>query len=117
MASIDCWTVGAFWLRKVADVLITSGTSKMALELELATYKEKLPELLAGGNEGKFVLVHDRSIIDVYGTYEDALKEGYNRFKLAPFLVKQVQSVEQIHFISRFLPCPTLHARSRPTAD
>ena len=83
----------------------------MALEIELATYKDKLPELLAGGNEGKFVLIHEGQVIDVYGTYEDALKEGYNRFKLAPFLVKQVQSVEQAHFISRLLPCHTSHVR------
>lgn len=76
---------------------------KMALEAEIATYKEKLPELAA--NEGKFVLIHGTEIVDTYGTYEDAIKEGYARFKLEPFLVKQIQSIEQIQFISRHLPC------------
>ena len=76
----------------------------MALEKELATYQSKLSELKE--NEGKFVLIHGSDVIDVFGTYEDAVKEGYARFKLEPFLVKQIQSVEQVHFISRLLdPC------------
>jgi hypothetical protein len=76
----------------------------MALEKELATYQSKLSELKE--NEGKFVLIHGSDVIDVFGTYEDAVKEGYARFKLEPFLVKQIQSVEQVHFISRLIdPC------------
>lgn len=78
----------------------------MALEKELATYQSKLSELK--DSEGKFVLIHGADVVNVYGTYEDAVKEGYARFKLEPFLVKQIQSVEQIHFISRLLaPCHT----------
>jgi hypothetical protein len=76
----------------------------MALEKERETYKTKLPELLA--NEGKFVLIHDDTVIDVYDSYEDAIKEGYGKFGLTPFLVKQIESTEQVHFISRFVPCP-----------
>ena len=74
----------------------------MALEQELATYQEKMAELLP--NEGKFVLIHGSDVVDVYGTYEDAVKEGYQKFNLEPFLVKQIQSVEQVQFISRLLP-------------
>ena len=81
----------------------------MALERELETYRQKLPELLA--DEGKFVLIHDSEIVDVFGTYEDAIKDGYGRFQLAPFLVKQIQSMEQIHFISRLHPCHTSLAK------
>lgn len=77
----------------------------MALERELQTYKTKLPELVA--DEGKFALIHGENVIDVYGTYEDAIKAGYEKFKLEPFLVKQIQSVEQVQFISRFVPCHT----------
>lgn len=83
----------------------------MALETELATYKNKLPELIAGNNEGKFVLIHGSDVIDVYGTYEDAVKEGYAKFKLEPFLVKQVQATETIQFISRLVPCHSLPVR------
>jgi hypothetical protein len=76
----------------------------MALEQELQTYKAKLPELKA--SEGKFVLIHGDELVDVFGTYEDAIKEGYSRFKLEPFLVKQIHSIEQVQFISRLVdPC------------
>lgn len=74
----------------------------MALERELATYKSKLPELVQ--DEGKFVLIHEESVVDVFGTYEDAIKDGYSKFKLAPFLVKRIQATEQAHFISRLIP-------------
>jgi len=77
----------------------------MALETERATYKSKLPELIADGNEGKFALIKGNDLIDVFGTYEDAIKEGYAKFGLEPFLVRQVQSTEQVHFISRLIPC------------
>ena len=76
----------------------------MALEKELATYKSKLPELK--DSEGKFVLIHGDEIVDTYTSYEDAIKEGYARFKLEPFLVKQIHAIEQVQFISRFVdPC------------
>jgi hypothetical protein len=76
----------------------------MALEKELETYKNKLPELKQ--YEGKYVLIHGEEVIDTFTSYEDAIKEGYQRFKLEPFLVKQIQSIQQVHFISRFVkPC------------
>ena len=76
----------------------------MALEKELETYKAKLPELKQ--HEGKFVLIHGDEIVDTYTSYEDAIKEGYKRYKLEPFLVKQIHSIQQVHFISRFIkPC------------
>lgn len=81
----------------------------MALERELETYKSKLSEL--AGDEGKYVLIHEDEVVDVFGTYEDAIKEGYERFKLAPFLVRQIHSLEQIQFISRLVPCHTSHAK------
>lgn len=78
----------------------------MALEKELATYKNKLPELK--GSEGKFVLIHGDDVIELFTSYEDAIKEGYARFKLEPFLVKQVQTVEQVQFVTRlFAPSCT----------
>jgi hypothetical protein len=76
----------------------------MALETELATYRSKLPDLK--DKEGKFVLIHGTDIIDFFSAYDDAIKAGYEKFKLEPFLVKQVQTIEQVQFISRFVdPC------------
>jgi len=77
----------------------------MALEKELKTFERKLPELKAE-HEGKFALVHGDELVDVFTSYEDAIKAGYSRFGLTPFLVKQVHALEQAQFISRFLvPC------------
>ena len=76
-----------------------------ALEKELETYKKKLPELKQ--HEGKFVLIQGEQVIDIFTSYEDAIKEGYKTFGLKqPFLVKQIHSIEQIQVISRSVgPC------------
>jgi hypothetical protein len=71
----------------------------MALEKELATYKAQLSSMKE--HEGKFVLIHGEEIADYFSTYEDAIKGGYQRYKLEPFLVKRVMTIEPILFISR----------------
>ena len=71
------------------------------LELELATYEKKLPELQA--ENGKFVLIKGFDIIGVYDTYADALNVGYQKFALERFLVKQVAPSAKIHFFTRDL--------------
>jgi hypothetical protein len=84
----------------------------MALERELEAYRKKLPEL--AGSEGKFVLIHGDELVDVFGTYEDAIKEGYARFKLEPFLVKQIHAIQQVHLITR-LVAPATARGALPT--
>ena len=71
----------------------------MALERELATYRDKLPELK--DHEGKFVLIHGDTVVDFYAAYEDAIKAGYEKFKLDPFLVKQVNATEKVLHLTR----------------
>ena len=78
----------------------------MALEKELATYNANLPELKA--QAGKYVLIHGEEVVDTFSAYDEALKEGYEKFGLEPFLVKRIEAVEQAHFISRFV-APTTH--------
>lgn len=73
----------------------------MALETELATYHDKLAELKS--EEGKFVLISGDEIVGTYTSSEDAIKVGYAKFGLAPFLVKQIQAVEFVQFISRYV--------------
>lgn len=78
------------------------GDKKMALEKELETYNRELQALLANEGDGKFALIQDDKVIDVFGTYEDALKEGYKTFGVTtPFLVKQVLAVEQVQCFTR----------------
>ena len=81
----------------------------MALEKELAVYHKKLPELKE--SEGKFVLIQEEDLVDIFTSYEDAIKAGYSQFGLEPFLVKQIHALEQAQFISRFVdPCATRRA-------
>lgn len=76
----------------------------MALEKELAVYKNRLHEWKE--HEGKFVLIHGDDVVEFFSSYEDAIKIGYEKFKLEPFLVKQIQTVEVVQYITRLLdPC------------
>ena len=77
------------------------------LERELAAYRSKLSQMIAEQGEGKYALLHEEQLIDVYGTYEDAIKAGYEKFGLERFLVKQVESMEHVHYITDISPCPT----------
>jgi hypothetical protein len=79
----------------------------MALEAELETFHRELPNLLA--EEGKFVVVSGDQVVGTYTSYEDALKIGYEKCGLKPFLVKKIQALEQVQYFSRDLAftCPT----------
>jgi hypothetical protein len=81
----------------------------MALEKELQTYRANREKLLA--DEGKFVVIHGEAVLGIFTSYEDALKAGYETYKLEPFLVKKIQAAEPINFISRNLKlaCHTSH--------
>lgn len=72
----------------------------MALEKEIETYEKQLPSLK--DQAGRFVLIHGTEVAGVYSSYEDALKDGYEKFKLDPFLVRQIQVVEKVQVITRF---------------
>jgi len=76
----------------------------MALEVELKTYEENLPDLLA--QEGKFVLIRENQVLGVLDTYKDAIQVGYEKCGLTPFLVKRIQAVDQVQYFTRDIaPC------------
>ena len=74
------------------------------LAKEIETYKNKLPEI--SGDAGKFVLISDDSIIGMYDSYQDALKAGYDKIGLKPFLVRRISSVETFSFFTREINAP-----------
>jgi hypothetical protein len=77
----------------------------MILEKELQTYSDRLPDLLC--DEGKFVLIKGDDVVGVWETYADALKEGYQKFQLEPFMVKRIEAVERVQRFTRGLTgCP-----------
>jgi hypothetical protein len=72
-------------------------------EQELAAYTAKLPEWER--EAGKFAVIKGDRIEGVFDTYFDALKVGYDRFKLEPFLVKQISPVDLVlHFTRDLAP-------------
>jgi hypothetical protein len=71
----------------------------MALEKEMETFNKNLAQFR--GQEGKFVLIRGDTVDDFFTSYDDAIKAGYQKFGLNPFLVKQIQSTAQVQFISR----------------
>jgi hypothetical protein len=71
----------------------------MELQRELAVYRKELPNLLQ--HAGKYVVIQGDRVADVFTSYTDALRDGYRRFGLRPFLVKQIRAMEPIHFITR----------------
>lgn len=76
----------------------------MALETELLTYEGLKPSLLS--ESGKFAVIAGTKLLGVYSSYEDALKVGYEKCSLTPFLVKKIQAVEPVNFFTRSLqPC------------
>lgn len=79
----------------------------MALERELETYNRLKSSLL--DKQGKFVVIHDNEVAGVWDTYSDALRAGYDRYRLEPFLVKRIEAVEQVQSITRDVefPCRT----------
>jgi hypothetical protein len=78
----------------------------MPLEKELETFEKLRPDLLS--QDGQFAVISGEQLLGVYSTYEDALKIGYEKCGLQPFLVKKIQAVEPINFFSRSLDaCPT----------
>ena len=77
----------------------------MALDLEIATYAKRLPELLA--HVGEYVVIHQDRVIGFYPDYESALKAGYEQAGLGPFLVKKIAEKEEALFFTRDVrECP-----------
>ena len=69
----------------------------MELKREYETYKANKEDLLVK-HEGKYVLIKGTDIVEMYTSYEDALKEGLKKFGNVPFLVKQIQREDEVNF-------------------
>ena len=64
---------------------------KLAAEME--TFRSHRDELL-GRAQGKYVLIKNARVMDVFESHADALHRGYQEFGTEPFLVKQIVDVE-----------------------
>ena len=64
------------------------------LEYEINRYEKELKNLFK--QEGKFALIKGDEKIEIFDTNNDALKIGYEKYGLEPFLIKKISSVETI---------------------
>jgi len=69
----------------------------MAFEKELETYRRALPDWIE--QEGRWTLILGDEIGGVFDSREEATDQGYEKFGLAQFLVKQIHQVEPIYFM------------------
>ena len=65
---------------------------------ELRTYEAHKAELLQTA-KGKYALIKDTDIIGLYDREEEAFAEGYQRFRLTGFMVKQVMEQAKVYTI------------------
>lgn len=63
------------------------------LKKELEVYEAQKNELISK-SKGKFVLIKDNQVIDVFYSEIDAINRGYELYENAPFLVKQIVEIE-----------------------
>jgi len=69
----------------------------MAFEKELETYRKALPDWIE--QEGRWTLILGEEIGGVFDSREEATDQGYEKFGLAQFLVKQIHQVEPVYFM------------------
>jgi hypothetical protein len=69
----------------------------------MATYRERLPDLLRE-HEGGFVLIKDSAIAGVFPDRSAALREGYHRFGIVAFLVRQIDAAEPVVYLPNVVP-------------
>ncbi len=72
-------------------------TEKTLLEKELGTYRKRVSEW--DDKIGQYALIQNETVVGFYTSYADAMAQGYAKFGLETFLVKQINVVEQTHFL------------------
>jgi hypothetical protein len=75
---------------------LAEGKPGEPLSVEWNHYRSVAGQLLAEGNEGRWVLVKNDQVLGIWDDREDATAAGYERFLLQPFLIHQVQERERL---------------------
>ena len=80
------------------DEKAAANVSIAALTEEMATFRDRLPELLRE-HEGEFVLIKGTEIVGVFFDRSAALREGYRRFGIVPLLVRQIVASDPVVYL------------------
>ena len=70
---------------------------------EIATYGHHLPQLLRE-EAGRFVLIKGADVLGTFPNRSEALREGYRRLGVVPFLVRQVADPEPVVYLPNVVP-------------
>ena len=65
---------------------------------EMGTYRDHLPELLQR-QERRYVLIKGTDVVGIFDDHSAALSEGYRRFGIVPFLVRQIAASEPVVYL------------------
>jgi hypothetical protein len=74
-----------------------------ALAGDLATYRACRSEMVKE-QEGQYVLIREGAIIGFFRTRSKAIREGYRRFGIVPFLVKEVTATDRAIYLPNVVP-------------
>ena len=69
---------------------MTNHPTNSVLHQEIDAYRRALPDLLAAGEAGRFVLIKGAQILGIWDRQAEALEEGRQRFGVDPIAVKLV---------------------------
>jgi len=79
---------------------------------EMTAYRLLLPELLRD-HEGQYVLIRGREVIGVFPDRSQALREGYRRFDVSPFLVREITASQPVVYLPNATSRFTYDGRKR----
>ena len=73
------------------------------LAQEIAVYKAHQPRLLRE-HAGQFVLIKADQIVGVFPDRSSALDEGYRRFGIVSFLVREISETQPVIYLPNVVP-------------
>ena len=74
-----------------------------ALAREMAAYHAHLPRLLRE-HGGEFALINGDDIVGIFADRSSALEEGYRRFGIVSFLVREITATEPVIYLPNVVP-------------
>ena len=63
---------------------------------EVQTFHRELPRLLAEGHEGKWALIKGGEVVELFQTFDEGCRAGWERYLLQPFLVQPVREWQPV---------------------
>jgi len=89
--------------RRIPLALSEPEVALHVLAEEMATYRDHLTSLLQG-QQGRYVLIKGTEVVGVFHDRSEALREGYERFGVVPFLVRQIIACEPVVYLPNVVP-------------